>query len=57
MDDKATKDSVRYTDHSTEREHCQICRFYIAGGACKVVAGRISPKGWCSRFDLPREAA
>lgn len=57
MEAKATKDDVRYTDRGTEREHCSICEHYIIGGACKVVAGRISPKGWCTRFEHPRKIA
>ena len=57
MDDKATKDSVRYTDHGTEKEHCSICRRYIRGGACMVVAGRVSPRGWCNRFLVLPHAA
>jgi hypothetical protein len=50
MDDKATKQEVRYSDHGTDREHCQICRYYVHGGACTKVAGRISPQGWCRKF-------
>lgn len=57
MEAKATKAAVDYTDDGTEREHCSICTHFIQGGACKIVAGRISPKGWCKRFELPRRAA
>lgn len=57
MDAKATKVAVDYTDDGTDREHCGICLHYIAGGECKVVSGRISPRGWCSKFEPRRRAA
>ena len=32
---------------------CAVCTFFIKPNACKVVAGAISPAGWCKLFDLP----
>ena len=32
---------------------CGVCTFFIKPTACKVVAGAISPNGWCKLFDLP----
>jgi hypothetical protein len=32
---------------------CAACTFFIRPRACKVVAGDISPQGWCKLFDLP----
>jgi hypothetical protein len=32
---------------------CAVCTFFIRPRACKVVAGDISPTGWCKLFDLP----
>jgi hypothetical protein len=31
---------------------CAACTFFIAPRSCKVVAGEISPTGWCKLFDL-----
>ncbi|HWD58617.1 MAG TPA: hypothetical protein VG308_10085 [Stellaceae bacterium] len=32
---------------------CAVCTFFIKPRSCKVVAGNISPTGWCKLFDLP----
>ncbi len=32
---------------------CAVCTFFVKPNACKVVAGEISPTGWCKLFDLP----
>jgi hypothetical protein len=32
---------------------CAVCTFFIKPQSCKVVAGDISPGGWCKLFDLP----
>jgi hypothetical protein len=32
---------------------CAVCTFFIKPRSCKVVAGDISPTGWCKLFDLP----
>jgi hypothetical protein len=32
---------------------CGVCTFFVKPRACKVVAGDISPDGWCKLFDLP----
>jgi hypothetical protein len=32
---------------------CAACTFFIRPRSCKVVAGDISPTGWCKLFDLP----
>ena len=32
---------------------CAVCTFFIKPASCKVVAGNISPNGWCKLFDLP----
>jgi hypothetical protein len=31
---------------------CAACTFFIGPRSCKVVAGEISPDGWCRLFDL-----
>jgi len=32
---------------------CATCTFFLKPRSCKVVAGDISPQGWCKLFDLP----
>jgi len=32
---------------------CAVCTFFVRPGSCKVVAGDISPNGWCKLFDMP----
>jgi hypothetical protein len=48
------KANVHYQDRPNARQqHCGMCNFYISGptaGQCKVVAGAISPYGWCILF-------
>ena len=31
---------------------CGVCTFFIKPTSCKLVAGAISPTGWCRLFDL-----
>ncbi|HTQ34298.1 MAG TPA: hypothetical protein VMI30_09020 [Stellaceae bacterium] len=31
---------------------CGVCTFFIKPTSCKLVAGAISPTGWCKLFDL-----
>ncbi|HJU20142.1 MAG TPA: hypothetical protein VJ770_27125 [Stellaceae bacterium] len=31
---------------------CAMCSFFRPPGSCTVVAGTISPQGWCGFFDL-----
>jgi hypothetical protein len=52
-DSKSPQNAVQYQDKPKGDAKCSGCKFYIAGkdakakGACKVVAGDISPNGWC----------
>jgi hypothetical protein len=52
----ASKDDFHYQDHPNEEKRCANCvQFIPAGdaqqpGACKIVAGSISPNGWCMAF-------
>lgn len=47
------KSAVQYQDHPKGDHHCSNCMHFIPGssasamGHCKIVAGTISPKGWC----------
>ncbi|WP_417252358.1 high-potential iron-sulfur protein [Castellaniella sp.] len=53
---KASKTAVRYQDHPDGASFCANCANFIPGptgdspGTCLVVAGAISPKGWCLAY-------
>jgi hypothetical protein len=52
-----SQDSVSYQSTPSDGQHCSICKNYIAGaagsatGTCKVVAGAVSPNGYCLAFE------
>ena len=43
------KANAKYQDTPKGAQQCSNCNYFVPGatGACKVVAGDISPKGWC----------
>ena len=43
---KATRQQVQYQDTPKNKQECSICLQFIAPDGCKVVAGKINPKGW-----------
>lgn len=51
-----TQANAKYQAMPKGANHCSICSYYIpaakpgANGACKQVAGSISPNGWCQFF-------
>jgi hypothetical protein len=48
--------AVKYQNHPNGANHCGKCNYFLPGasatgpGQCKVVAGSISPNGWCMLF-------
>ena len=46
---KHSKESVQY-GRGMPKSHCGICTHFRAPHGCKVVAGEISPQGWCKLF-------
>ncbi|WP_308387722.1 high-potential iron-sulfur protein [Acidithiobacillus sp. AMEEHan] len=48
-----SKASVHYQDHPSGQDMCSNCANFVPGasgsafGTCKVVAGKISPHGYC----------
>lgn len=54
--DKASKAAVKYQDHPDGTSSCANCANFTPGstpgasGTCLVVAGEISPKGWCLAY-------
>lgn len=47
---KTPKKVAKYQDHPKGSDECSKCRFFIAPNSCQLVAGKISPHGWCSFF-------
>ena len=53
---KASKQAMQYQDQPKSGQQCDTCLQFIAPqksggmGACKVVEGEISPKGWCAAY-------
>ena len=50
------KAAMQYQDHPKGDQDCSNCLQFVPGkapqamGECKVVAGPISPKGWCVAY-------
>jgi hypothetical protein len=53
---KSPKSQFKYQGHPKGKQQCSGCSLFIPGknktamGQCKVVAGSISPKGWCTAY-------
>ncbi|MGH7211595.1 MAG: high-potential iron-sulfur protein [Acetobacteraceae bacterium] len=47
---KLAQKVVQYQDHPKGDAQCSKCVNFIAPNACKIVAGTISPNGWCIAF-------
>ncbi|MCE5393331.1 MAG: high-potential iron-sulfur protein [Acidithiobacillus sp.] len=53
---KMAQSAVDYRPHPKGSEMCSNCKLYIPAsnpkedGACKAVAGKISPNGWCDIY-------
>lgn len=51
-----TQANAKYQAVPKGPAHCGICKYYLPGakptanGACKQVAGVISPNGWCQFY-------
>lgn len=54
---KGTKAQFKYQSHPNGGHKCAGCRFFHGGktmsadGTCDVVAGAISPNGWCTAYN------
>ncbi|HEY8297135.1 MAG TPA: high-potential iron-sulfur protein [Candidatus Baltobacteraceae bacterium] len=55
-DAKSSKAQFKYQSHPKGSAKCSGCSLFIPGkhasamGQCKVVAGSISPNGWCVAY-------
>lgn len=46
------KERARYQDEPLGRQYCESCTYFVQPNACLVVAGEISPRGWCRFFEI-----
>ena len=52
--DKIAQAQVQYQTTPKDGNKCSACVNFEAPNACKIVAGNISPEGWCIAF-APKE--
>ena len=50
---KVSQVEALYQDQPKDGRSCAACTLFRPPAACVVVAGAISPHGWCRFFDLP----
>jgi len=48
---KATQSQANYQDSPKGGQHCELCRYFQKPNSCQLVAGTISPNGWCKFFN------
>jgi hypothetical protein len=48
--EKVAKTDAEYQDRPKGQQRCEICLQFQPPGSCKLVAGQISPHGWCQFF-------
>lgn len=47
---KIAQSMVQYQETPRDGKECDQCAQFIAPGSCKVVDGKINPKGYCVAF-------
>jgi len=53
---KGTQAQFKYQNSPKNGQKCSGCRFFVPGksstanGSCQIVAGTISPNGWCTAY-------
>ena len=52
--DKIAQAQVQYQPTPKDGNKCSACVNFDAPAACKIVAGKIDPEGWCIAF-APKE--
>jgi hypothetical protein len=51
--DKTSQAAAQYQQTPKDGQSCAMCQLFRPPAACQVVAGTISPAGWCKFFALP----
>lgn len=52
---KLGKADAAYQDSPKNNQQCSECTKFQPPKGCSVVAGDISPKGWCKLYEAPPE--
>ena len=47
---KIAPNLVQYQQKPKGTQECDQCLHFVAPDECKVVSGKINPKGWCALF-------
>lgn len=47
---KVPKQAVGYQDTPNGSQACAHCRAFLSPHSCRIVAGNISPNGWCEMW-------
>lgn len=47
---KAAQKLVQYQDKPKGAQECDNCLHFVAPDGCKLVEGKINPKGWCQLY-------
>jgi hypothetical protein len=50
--EKMTRQQAEYQDKPNSIYSCALCTLFEKPNACKVVAGEVSPDGWCKAFAM-----
>ena len=54
QDAKVPQEAVQYQETPKDGQECDKCVNWVDPNACKIVAGKINPKGYCVAF-APKE--
>ena len=52
--EKIAQELVQYQDQPKDGAKCNMCAQWQPPAACAIVAGKISPEGWCVAY-APKE--
>ncbi|PPQ29498.1 hypothetical protein [Rhodopila globiformis] len=52
---KLSPEAVHYQPTPKDWQKCLFCTYFQAPETCGIVAGKVSPQGWCTRFALLHE--
>ena len=47
---KIAQNLVKYQEKPKGPQECDNCLHFVAPASCKMVAGKINPKGWCQLY-------
>lgn len=47
---KVPQQAVSYQDTANGGQACDGCRAFVSPASCRIVAGNISPHGWCEMW-------